>query len=212
MNKLKTIVIHPYDETTNFLQEIYNNNNFHVLRDPDFPKEKISPLIEKYERIILLGHGLPTGLLSGGRLLVDKENAESLRGKAVIGIWCFARQFMYDNNLTAFATNMMVSERKEASGFGISATTEQINFSNRLFAKAVGESLHVSPSQMLNEVLKTYRGDENPVIQFNIQHMIRPVEELKNETIEIMGKRFFTFCRDFRVDSKIYEEFTSAAI
>ncbi len=184
MKNLKTIVIHPFDETTHFLQEIYKDKDFHVLSGPDFPKESINPLMKKYDRVLLLGHGLSYGLLSGCRLFFDRKNAAALQGKAVIGIWCYARQFMFDNKLEAFSTNMFISEKMEANTFSIDATSIQIEYSNQLFTRAVSENLHLPPNRMRDEVLKIYRSDDNPVIQFNYRQMRQPLELLTKEMNE----------------------------
>jgi hypothetical protein len=171
MNRLKTLIVHPKDESTDFLEEIYRDQNFDVLKNPETPKEVLSPLIRQYDRIIMLGHGVGDGLLSGWQLLVDDTHSEALRNKEIVGIWCFANEFMFNNALSGFATGMFISEKEEADLFGICASESEIDHSNRLFAKAVKTNLQLPVSQMKLGVLKTYGSLNNPIVRFNVEQM-----------------------------------------
>lgn len=173
---MKTLVIHPEDETTNFLKDIYIDKDFDVIQNKTYPKCRLNYKIKKYDRVILLGHGMPTGLIGGYGMIIDQENVEALQGRSIIGIWCYAKQFIKANNLRAFATNMFISEKHEADLLGIRATEHQIAYSNRLFAIAVRENLHLPMHLMQREVLGIYRCRYNPVIRYNYRQMILPVE------------------------------------
>jgi len=173
---MKTLVIHPRDETTNFLKEIYKDKDFDVIQNKVYSTGRLNYKIKKYDRIILLGHGMATGLISDSGLIIDQENVEALRGKTQISIWCYARQFIKAHNLKAFATNMFISEKKEADFLGINATENQIDYSNQLFARTVRENLHLPPYLMQREVLRIYRCSYNPVIRYNYRQMVLPVK------------------------------------
>ncbi len=189
MSKYKTLVIHPDDESTKFLRIIYEGKDFDVITDKDYERGKINDLIEAeaYDRLIMLGHGLPHGLLAGGgcRLLIDGDNVEALRRTSSIYIWCNADIFVQRYHLSGFCTGMFISEIAESQLFNVNATQAEIVFSNNLFSQAIRANLHLPPSEMKAEVLKFYRGN-NPVIAYNVSQMTDQFEEKQN----VMNENF----------------------
>jgi len=64
---MKDLIIHPDDPTTTFLSQIYAQlTNKTVIRG-GISKSEIPKLIESHDRVLLLGHGSPYGLLSQGQ-------------------------------------------------------------------------------------------------------------------------------------------------
>ncbi|MEY4702741.1 MAG: hypothetical protein RIR96_638 [Bacteroidota bacterium] len=165
---MKTLVIHPKDPTTDFLCEIYRDQNFVVLRE-NLDWLNLFCRITRYDRIILLGHGCQVGLFDGDFIVADDTMSAVLRGREVVAIWCHAKSYIERNGLTGFYTDMFISEVQEAEYYGIEATQEQINHSNQCFAALVRENL--GHPDRLKKILDGYQCVNNPVVQFNIQRL-----------------------------------------
>lgn len=125
MNKT-TLVIHPKDPSTDCLSVIYEGRDWTVLRDFATPQTVVDEQIRKHDRIILLGHGCPEGMLAGAvvqsrsgrktfqrfsRYIISPTQAGSLKGKETISIWCnsdaFFRKYQAGKGLH---TGMIISE------------------------------------------------------------------------------------------------------
>ena len=67
------------------------------------------------KRILIIGHGTENGLLNStlDDLLIDSSMVRFLRGKEIIGIWCFASNFASKHNLNGFFTSMFISNCEE---------------------------------------------------------------------------------------------------
>ena len=111
----KTLIIHPFDPTTNFLENIYAKiRNKTVIRG-GVSRAYIKLLIEKHDHVYMMGHGTPHGLLSVGQFMdrrtyiIDIAMCELLRDKEkCVYIWCHADRFVKDNKLDGFATGMFI--------------------------------------------------------------------------------------------------------
>lgn len=174
----KTGVVHPSDPSTDFLSAIYKGKGFDKITAEGGRRYDVIDSIASggYERIIMLGHGLPQGLLAGYSLIVNKETVSVLRKTSNIYIWCNADVFVRKHRLRGFYTGMFISDMMEANIFSIPASKEQITFSNNHFSVAVRRSLHLEPTAMRDSVMDLYYTDNNPVIHYNIQQM-EEVEE-----------------------------------
>ena len=162
--KKQTLVIHPQDPTTDFLSAIYDGRGFTELRT-DFHPPEIKKLIEEHERIILLGHGFHHGLLNYYQTIIDESYVSLLRDKELVGIWCYAKSFFERHHLTGFYTDMFISETPEALLMGVEATEEEIEASNRAFAKAVRKNLF--NSECFGRIFKEYQKINTPVGLYN---------------------------------------------
>jgi len=164
---MNTLVIHPKDITTDFLTEIYLNKNWDVI-NTNVPPHQLKEQIQKYDRIIMLGHGIPQGLLGFGRLIIDTTFIPLLKEKINnVYIWCNADQFVKANGLKGFATGMIISEVGEALYFGILPEKGEIEVSNKLFAEAIKNSIELVPNKMVNEVMYDYKHYNNQIIEYN---------------------------------------------
>ena len=92
------------------------------------------------ETFMCLGHGSPRGLFSADMhgFLLDKDNVHLLKGRDVIGIWCYASDFARIHNLRGFFTYMFISNAQEClfnrcGNYDNEVVYEQ----NRLFAEKV---------------------------------------------------------------------------
>jgi len=101
---MKTLVIHPKDPTTEFLSVIYKGRGYteirHIMNKNDLLKQ-----IKSHDRIIMLGHGSPNGLI--GYIYFFRLNEsliKVLQTKDCVCIWCHADEYVHKNNLKGFYT------------------------------------------------------------------------------------------------------------
>lgn len=92
--KSDTIVFHQTDPTTVMLDPIYAGKGFDVYKGSEWSgplsKESIHELIRRHDRIVCLGHGTPSGLLSG---VIGAEEVPLLKDKKIFSMWCYAATF-----------------------------------------------------------------------------------------------------------------------
>lgn len=161
----KTLVIHPSDRSTDFLKLIYKDKGYDVINDRNIVSDIVLKAIENHDRIIMLGHGTPHGLMytpinhSYGKLLASKET---------ITIWCNSDMYALRHGLKGFHTGMIISEVGEAQYvLGCTPLDAKETLENmERFAKAVGECIEESPRDMQKYILEHYTGDDM-VTQFN---------------------------------------------
>lgn len=174
---MKTLVIHPKDETTDFLKCIYDDGSVTLLYNmKNFSDDFIKSQIEYNDRIIMLGHGTPQGLLSkesdsmyGYGYCIDPSFKNLFVNKEVIAIWCNADQYMADVSCKkAFFTGMFISEVAEAEIFGIRIDQKSVTESNFAFSKEIGRQLKEYGWINVNELYSNYVTN-CPVREFNSQ-------------------------------------------
>jgi hypothetical protein len=114
---MKNLIIHPEDQSTTFLSPIYANLQNKTVVRGGVSKSELRELIESHDRIFLLGHGSPFGLLNpsqftdAGLLIIDDSMALSLKRKSnSIYIWCFASKFVQKHGLAGLNCGMFISE------------------------------------------------------------------------------------------------------
>ena len=78
-----TLVIHPEDQSTNFLSKIYEGKDWKVIRT-DITDKELQNIIKEHDRIIMLGHGTPYGLIGFGRMLVNSNHVYLLKNKECV--------------------------------------------------------------------------------------------------------------------------------
>lgn len=164
---MKTLVIHPKDSSTDFLSIIYSDKDWTVI-NTNISKKFLKEQIKSHDRIIMLGHGTPCGLLVFDRFVIDSTLVYLLREKDCVCIWCNADLFVQKYKLKGFYTGMIISEFEEAMYFTVSTDDNDIDFSNSLFANAIKES--IDNSDMLTNVKKLYDG-VSPVITYNKKNL-----------------------------------------
>ena len=153
---MKRLVIHPTDESTDFLAPIYNRLPDVTLVTTGCSRLELMDMIDEHDQVIMLGHGTPGGLLnvSGfrtGLYIVDALVSEALAAKDnSIFIWCNADQFVNRYKLKGLYSGMFISEVAEASYFKILTDQDTVDRSNDTFAKLLGDHLLVSDA--MNEI------------------------------------------------------------
>lgn len=160
---MKTLVIHPFDVTTGFLEVIYSNKDWKVI-DYNVSHKELKNSIIEHDRIIMMGHGNENGLLGFNRLVINSKLVYLLRKKICYCIWCDADVFIEKYGLKGFHTGMFISESDEALLFDVESSDLEIKESNELFAKILSENIDNSNIHQI--VLENYIGDSE-VIKFN---------------------------------------------
>lgn len=164
---MKTLVVHPNDESTDFLSCIYNEKDWTVIRNGKISKTELIENIKTHDRIIMLGHGTPHGLIGvfDERLIINPNLVYLLRDKYCVGIWCNADVFFEKYNLKGIYTGMIISETQEALDNDVLPINNSVDESNKSFALAMKDFIDGNIS--LNEVKNIYKDEKNPVISFN---------------------------------------------
>ncbi|MFM1972418.1 MAG: hypothetical protein RL185_1100, partial [Bacteroidota bacterium] len=100
---MKTLIIHPDDRSTDFLRAVYAGLDNLTVVTGGISVEEVHEMIVAHDRVIMLGHGTPNGLLSMGNFMstgssffvVDERIAKELAKKDNnIYIWCYASDFV----------------------------------------------------------------------------------------------------------------------
>jgi len=179
---MKTLVIHPSDKTTDFLIPIYMD----LKSFPDFDdvtiirgglsREWVEEEIKQHDRIMMMGHGSPSGLFSVGQFpgtwgfIIDENTVPFLQGKECIFIWCNADRFVEAFDLRGLYSGMFISEVTEAIYCGLQGTKQPtVTESNDFFAKEFGQVSN-RPLVEAYEYIKDSYGvlaDTNPVAKYN---------------------------------------------
>jgi len=178
----KILIIHPQDKSTDFLIPIYMD----MGGFPDFDKPtivrggmskaEVNEQIKQHDRIIMMGHGSPSGLFSVGQFtgtfghIIDRETVPLLHEKECIYIWCNADRFIESFNLKGLYSGMFISEVMEAVYCGLYGTKQEIvNESNEFFAKEFGRVSDKPLVEAFEYIKDTYGvlADNNPVAKYN---------------------------------------------
>jgi len=86
---MKTLVIHPKDETTRFLSTIYADKDWTVIDAVHPQKKMIKQAMKDHDRIVMLGHGTESGLVNVDfNPIIDSNLVYLLRDKICVSIWC----------------------------------------------------------------------------------------------------------------------------
>jgi len=163
---MKTLIIHPKDPTTDFLNVIHKDYN--VFDADSNTKLQLIKAISQHDKIIMLGHGSGDGLFSShhDKFIIDSSFTNLLRQKKLIGIWCYAVDFADRHNLKGLFSGMIISEMDEAYLNNIEATESEILNQNIDFAKAIAGVEGFDSRQSVLYFKQKYKGDSD-VRSFN---------------------------------------------
>jgi hypothetical protein len=174
----RTLVIHPDDPTTRFVSLAYRGLDADVVANY-LPPRQLWELMERYDRIMMAGHGAPAGLFwpkaSPRRAyLVDANVLGPLREREdSIFFWCHASHFVARHQLNGFATGMFISEPREASWMGVEATGEEVAESNYIFvnilSRFITQPVHVLRAAVSHEYGRL--AEVNPVARYNLAQL-----------------------------------------
>jgi len=168
---MKTLILHLDDRSTDFLKTIYSNlTDVTVLNVSQKSSFALARLIEIHDRLIFLGHGLPSGLIGyltafGSMVVV---NAIRMKGDNVIYIWCNADQYVKKHSLSGFSTGMFISEFGESLYCKVeNFNREEIEFQNNEFARLVGKYIDLPTKELRDKVYEEFNIPDSLVVEFN---------------------------------------------
>lgn len=175
----KTLVIHPHDSTTDFLRPIYSELKDAVVLRGAYTKNYVRQKIEEADRVIMLGHGSPSGLFGIGRfiqcgngLIIDESMVAALgRKKNNIYIWCNADQFVNRFHLNGFYSGMFISEYGEADYCRVHADYGEVEKSNNLFAEVVGRNILKEAKELCFKAKADYYISNSEVNYYNNERL-----------------------------------------
>ncbi len=104
-------------------------------------------IISEDDTILFLGHGTAKGLLfpnfNKEKYLLHEFNINLVHAKNIICCWCYASDFVINNNLhNTFSTSMFISNTNEANDNGIdNYTQKQININGERFYSNINQLL-----------------------------------------------------------------------
>jgi len=164
---MKTLVIHPDDRSTDFLKEIYLGRGYDVITRWDMTYPVLKAMVETHDRIMMMGHGSPSGLIGYGHIFMNPEFVKVLQTKDTVCIWCNADKYVEPNNIKGFYTGMFISEVGEARYFGINVSQDVIDHSNELFAQEMRRCVDLGNPKLICEEIKSVYVGDNEVFNFN---------------------------------------------
>lgn len=161
---MKTLVIHPSDKTTDFLSPVYGDKDWTLVTDNKVSKSILKSLIKSHDKIVMMGHGSPSGLFGNGCMMVDSKLVYLLKDKICVGVWCHADKFFSKYKLKGYATGMVVSDADEADYYNLNYKLSDIDYSNNLLTDSL--KLAIDSDNLRDLLLDHYNGDSD-VILFN---------------------------------------------
>jgi hypothetical protein len=196
---MKTLIIHPDDPSTDFLSKIYAPHTNKTVIRGGMSKSVLHKLIKSHDRVLMLGHGSPDGLLSAGQFpdagsyIIDDPMVSPLKNKTnSLFIWCHADQFVQRHGLSGFVSGMFVSEVGEAFYYGFDDVNwNMIDQSNERFASVVSKYINEPMDIMYQKLLFEYgfMARTNPIARFNLDriYLSRPRNNSSNERFQVIS-------------------------
>ncbi len=174
---MKTLIIHPEDDSTSFLDIIYKPIQDKTIISGGLSKMEVMKMIESHDRVMMMGHGSPNGLFSVGQFqtnngyIIDSSMVPLLKEKNnSVFIWCNADKFVDFYRLKGFYSGMFISEVGEATYCGLPGTPQDVvDESNYGFCEIVSKYVNEDTKSIYENVLKEYGeiAEENPVALYN---------------------------------------------
>lgn len=175
---MKTLVIHPKDNSTSFLEVVYKNIENKTVVTGGISKNSLKTMIQEHDRVMMMGHGSPQGLFSVGNfyntqggLIIDHTMVRYLDEKDDnVFIWCNADMFVNHFKLKGFYSGMFISEVIEANYCGVLGTDQElIDESNYSFVNIISNHITNNKSVIFENVKKEYGllAETNPVALYN---------------------------------------------
>lgn len=173
-----TLVIHPQDKTTTFLKRIYEEIPNKTVITGGINETELLKLIERHDRIMMMGHGSPYGLYRTPSFreipttyVIHKKHVELLsKKKDSVFIWCNADMFVGYYDLKGFYTGMFISEVGEAFYCGLPNVSQKIvTESNNFFAEILKKYILENKNAIHENVKKEYSvlSQNNPIVFYN---------------------------------------------
>ena len=174
---MKTLIIHPKDNTTSFLDIVYQTIEDKTLITGGITKEELHELIKSHDRVMMMGHGSPSGLFSIGQFkrtggyIIDHTTVPLLEEKKdSVFIWCNADMFVNEFELKGFYSGMFISEVGEAMYCGLPGICQGIvDESDYGFSEIISKHINEDTNVIYENVKKEYGiiAEENPIALYN---------------------------------------------
>lgn len=174
---MKTLIIHPKDSTTSFLDIVYEPIENKTVITGGVTKEELHDLIKSHDRIMMMGHGSPFGLFSIGQFkrtggyIIDHTTVPLLEEKTDnVFIWCNADRFVKEHELKGFYSGMFISEVGEAIYCGLPGTPQDVvDESNYGFCNIIAKYINEDTNTIHENVKKEYGliAEQNSVAYYN---------------------------------------------
>jgi hypothetical protein len=174
---MKTLIIHPEDESTFFLDIVYKPIENKTVVTGGVSKSELMTLIKEHDRVMMMGHGSPGGLFSinkfdnCGAYIIDQQMVPLLKEKKDnVFIWCNADKFVEVFGLEGFYSGMFISEVGEAYYCGLPGTEQdQVDESNYGFVNIIAKYINEDKNVIHENVKKEYGliAEENPIALYN---------------------------------------------
>lgn len=174
---MKTLIIHPKDDTTSFLDIVYQTIEDKTVITGGISKQEVYELINSHDRVMMMGHGSPHGLFSTnsfkncGGYIIDYTTVPLLEQKDnSVFIWCNADMFVDEFELKGFYSGMFISEVGEALYCGLPGIPQDIvDESNYGFSEIISKYINEDTNVIYENVKKEYgiMAEENPVALYN---------------------------------------------
>lgn len=194
---MKTLIIHPEDSTTTFLSQIYAPLTYKTIIRGGISKSELREQIELHDRVVMLGHGSPYGLLSQGQfpdaglLIIDDSLVLTLKNKRDnVYIWCHADQFVQRHKLTGLNSGMFISEGMEANYYDFDYMDwELIEQSNDRFAAIFSKYLNEPMEILYQKLLYDYEliARTNPIAGFNLARLYLTCSGINRNPIRVVA-------------------------
>ena len=182
---MKTLVIHPIDPSTTFLDIVYKNiPSDELTLVQSGTKQEVRELIESHDRVMMMGHGSPQGLFAVGQFrdvntfsgyVIDQTMVELLKEKDnSVFIWCNADRFVDYSDLKGFYSGMFISEVGEATYCGLPGMDQDtVDESNYGFVNIVSKYINDGKENIYENVRNEYGiiAKDNPVALYNYNRL-----------------------------------------
>jgi hypothetical protein len=174
---MKTLIIHPKDPSTSFLDIVYESVPNKTLITGGVSKSELIKLIQEHDRTMMMGHGSPAGLFAVGQFnnagayIIDQSMIPYLKQKPNnVYIWCNADKFVDVFGLRGFYSGMFISEVGEANYCGLPGMSQEIvDESNYGFCNIIAKYIN-EDKELIHENVKNEYGliaETNPVALYN---------------------------------------------
>jgi hypothetical protein len=184
----KVLIIHPKDDSTTFLDIVYEGIPNKTVITGGMSKDDVKELIKEHDQIMMMGHGSPSGLFAMGQFLntkggyiIDREMVSLLKEKTdSVFIWCNADRFVEPHGLDGFYSGMFISEVGEAYYCGLPGTNqESVDESNYGFVNIIGKYINEDIEPLYEKVTQEYGliAQENPVALYNHKRLYKSISE-----------------------------------
>lgn len=180
---MSTLIIHPEDPSTSFLDIVYSGIPDKTLVTGGVSVTELAEMIDNHDRIMMMGHGSPWGLFSVGKFknsggyIIDNSLVWLLsQKKNNVYVWCNADQFVKRHQLGGFYSGMFISEVGEAYYCGLPGTTQDIvDESNFGFCHILSEYINEDKNVIYDNVKMEYGliAKDNPVALYNHKRLYK---------------------------------------